>query len=359
MRIAFLYNLADEDPASFAEDDDPSRSPVVGALCRLGHDVTPVACTLDFTKVRFNVKRAGPDLAFNRVESLGGSDAMAVAIALLLDAMSIPYTGCHTEALVAAMNKVSVKQRLIRAGLPTPEWVGGDCGFRIADCGLTTPNSQSEIRNPQFLLKSVYEHASFAMDDTSIIGPAPASDIAELVRQRSEIVGKPFFAERFIDGREFNLSLLGERPDVLPPAEIDFSAFPTGKPRIVGFGAKWSEKSFEFENTPRRFDFPPSDASLIHRLKELAVECWTLFGLLGYARIDFRVDSAGQPWILEINTNPCLAPTSGFAAALEHAGLSYDEGIQRIVEAAIPRQDLPVWFQSRSATPSRPATATS
>jgi D-alanine-D-alanine ligase len=359
MRIAFLYNLSDEDPASFAEDDDPARSPVVGALRRLGHDITPIACTLDFTSVSSNIKRAGPDLAFNRVESLGGSDAMAVAVALLLDAMGIPYTGCHTEALVAAANKVSVKQRLSRAGLPTPEWISGDCGLRIADCEFGIPNPKSEIRNSQFILKSVYEHASFEIDDSSIIGPADASDVAELVRKRSEIVGKPFFAERFIDGREFNLSLLGDGPQVLPPAEIDFLAFPAGKPRIVGFGAKWSEKSFEFENTPRRFHFPPSDAPLIDRLKKLAIECWTLFGLRGYARIDYRVDSAGKPWILEINTNPCLAPTSGFAAALEHAGLSYDEGIQRIVEAALPKLNSPVCFQSRSAMPSRHATATS
>jgi D-alanine-D-alanine ligase len=172
------------------------------------------------------------------------------------------------------------------------------------------------------------------MDDSAVVRAAEPDEIAALVRKRSAISGKPFFAERFVDGREFNLSLLGNAPEVLPPAEIDFSAFPAAKPRIVGFGAKWTEASFEFQNTPRIFDFSAADRPLIRRLTDLAVECWKLFGLQGYARVDFRVDTAGQTWILEVNTNPCIAPTSGFAAAVARAGMSYDNGIQRIVEAA-------------------------
>ena len=345
MYIAFLYNRADEDPAQFAEDDDPERSPVVAALQWLGHDVTPIACTLDLAGVRSQLERIEPDVAFNRVESLGGSDAMALSIAMLLDAMHIPYTGCHTESLVATTSKTSTKERLIQAGLPTPEWITEDFDTSTkASRGVLapefTPASHLTDQNPKYILKSIFEHASFEIDDTSVVGPAAGNEIAELVRKRTAMTGKPFFAERFIEGREFNLSLLGNLPEVLPPAEIDFSAFPAEKPRIVGFGAKWTNASFEFQNTPRRFDFPAADAPLIRRLTDLAVECWRLFGLRGYARVDFRVDTSGQPWILEINTNPCIAPTSGFAAALEEAGLSYDDGIQQIVEAALPQSEL-------------------
>jgi D-alanine-D-alanine ligase len=335
VHVAFLYNRATEDPANLAEDDDPSCSPVVAALRRLGHEMSPIDCTLDLSRVRDALERHSPDVVFNRVESLGGSDALAAAVAMLLDAMRLPYTGCPMEALVTTASKIGTKERLIRAGLPTPEWTNGDCGLRVADCGLKLPfNPQSEIRNPKFIVKSVFEHASFEMDDTSVIVANAPEDIAEQVRERSTDAGKPFFAERFIDGREFNLSLLGDEPIVLPPAEIDFSMFPATKPRIVGFGAKWDDSSFEFHHTPRTFDFPAGDAPLLRWLADLAVECWRLFGLRGYARVDFRVDTDGQPWILEVNTNPCLAPTSGFAAAVEQAGMSYDECIQRIVDAA-------------------------
>jgi D-alanine-D-alanine ligase len=121
---------------------------------------------------------------------------------------------------------------------------------------------------------------------------------------------------------------------VLPAAEIDFSAFPAGKPHLVGYRAKWEEDSFEYQNTPRTFDFPPQDGPLLARIGQLARACWRLFGMRGYTRVDFRVDQAGQPWILEVNANPCLSPDAGFAAALQRAGIAYHTAIARILDAA-------------------------
>ncbi|MEX0610778.1 MAG: hypothetical protein WD738_19975 [Pirellulales bacterium] len=347
MHVTFLYNEAAEDPANIAEDDPPANSPEVAALVRLGHEVTSIACTLDLAAVRRRLDRLKPDVAFNRVESLGGSDALAAAITLLLDAMQIPYTGCPTNALVSTASKLAVKERLVRAGLPTPRWISEDFRLRtqeISDSSFLAPRSSLLSK---FILKSVFEHASFEMDDDAVIEPCSPSEIARVVHERSTLAGRPFFAEKFIEGREFNLSLLGEEPQVLPPAEIDFSAFTPNKPRIVGYGAKWDATSFEFQNTPRRFDFPAADAPLVRRLSELAVECWRLFDLSGYARIDFRCDAAGEPWILEVNANPCISPAAGYAAALDQAGLSYDDAIQRILDIALPPS-------ARSATP--PAT---
>jgi D-alanine-D-alanine ligase len=157
-----------------------------------------------------------------------------------------------------------------------------------------------------------------------------------LLSRRDEAVRGDCFAERYVEGREFNLSLLDGQDcvTVLPAAEIDFSRFPEGKPRIVGFDAKWQEDSFAYQNTPRRFAFAERDRPLLANLKKLAIECWKLFYLRGYARVDFRVDAGGQPWVLEVNTNPCLSPDAGFAAALAQAGISYDTGIERILATA-------------------------
>ncbi len=195
----------------------------------------------------------------------------------------------------------------------------------------------------RFIIKAVWEHGSFGLRDDSIVEVAGAEELRRHVEEQAARLGRECFAEQFIEGREFNLSLLtgGCRtdfqsvpPQVLPPAEIDFSAFPTGKPQIVGYEAKWDDASFEFHQTPRRFDFPPEDGPLLQRLTELARRCWEVFDLRGYVRVDFRVDGAGQPWILEINTNPCLSPDAGYAAALQRAEISYEDAMQRIVDEA-------------------------
>jgi D-alanine-D-alanine ligase len=167
-------------------------------------------------------------------------------------------------------------------------------------------------------------------DDSVLAGLAPA-EVGERLAQRAARTGRPCFAEQFIEGREFNLALLAG-PELLPPAEIEFSAYPPDKPRIVGHRAKWQSDSFEYHNTPRRFDFAAADGPLLDELRELARQCWTLFRLRGWARVDFRVDAAGKPWILEVNANPCLSPDAGFAAALQQASIPYDEAIQRILE---------------------------
>jgi D-alanine-D-alanine ligase len=198
------------------------------------------------------------------------------------------------------------------------------------------------------------------MDDDAVVSIEPGTSIDDILRARDELTGRPHFAEAYIDGREFNLTLLAgpNGPLVLPPAEIDFAAYPTGKPKIVGYRAKWDEDSFEYGNTPRRFEFASRDRELLEDLAGLAVQCWHVFELRGYARVDFRVDAENRPWILEVNANPCLAPDAGFAAAVERAGFGYHEAIGRIVDdanAAFRRADTRSSTASSSTTSNQAA----
>jgi D-alanine-D-alanine ligase len=330
MRVAFLYNCSSEDPAHDVEDEDPTQSPVVAELKRLGHSVVPVACTLNLAATREALLRVKPDVVFNRVESLGGSDSMMAAITLLLDSLQLPYTGNSTAALVATASKIAVKQRLRLAGLPTPSWIDLKNGDHDAQAPLISGHSK-------LILKAIYEHASFAITDGSVVQPSCIDRVDELLRNLDASSGRPHFAEQFIEGREFNVSLFGDKPRVLPPAEIDFSEYPPDCEHIVGHNAKCNVASAEYDRTERRFEFAEADRPLLQRLHELSVQCWRLFGLCGYARVDFRVDMLGAPWILEINSNPCILPDSGFTAALECAGISYIEAIQWILDDAIAR----------------------
>ncbi len=180
-------------------------------------------------------------------------------------------------------------------------------------------------------MKSVWEHASIGIDDSSVV--EDARKVAAVARKRQRRFGGEWFAERFIDGREFNLSLLGgsDGVELLPPAEMLFVDYPEGKRRIVDYAAKWHAGSFEFCNTVRRFAFDEADRPLLARLEDMAKTCWRLFGLRGYARVDCRVDAEDKPWVLEINVNPCLSPDAGFAAAAARRGLDLAAVLRRII----------------------------
>lgn len=147
---------------------------------------------------------------------------------------------------------------------------------------------------------------------------------------------KNIFIEEYIPGREFNLSVIGGKngPKVMPVAEMQYLDFPADKPRILNYASKWDTESFEYSHTVRTFELPESDRDLSLLLADLARKCWDLFELRGYARVDFRVNEKNQPYILEINTNPCLSPDSGFPAACDRAGISYTEMIKHIIEDA-------------------------
>jgi D-alanine-D-alanine ligase len=200
------------------------------------------------------------------------------------------------------------------------------------------PAEAGTTNHTSWIIKGVWEQGSRGMEDDAVLNDVGPAELGRRLEERWAKTRRPAFAEQFIAGREFNLAVLAgpAGPQSLHPAEIDFSAFPAGKPRIVGYAAKWRDDCFEFQNTPRRFDFEAADGPLLERLQGLALECWRLFGLRGWARVDFRVDAAGQPWILEVNANPCLSPDAGFAAALARTSIPFDEAIRRILEDCRP-----------------------
>ena len=335
MHVVILRNAVSPNDSAADRDVLVQVEAVSAALAALGHTSSTIACALDLAAARARLEQVAPELVFNLVESLGGSDWLASAATALLDTMDLPYTGSPTEALLLTNHKLLAKQRLCQAGLPTPEWAVVQKG-RAG--GVSHPGGHfSPMAGAAYVVKTLWEHASFELDGHSIVRPPDEAGLLDLLRESAGRLRRPCFAERYVEGREFNLSVLAgpEGAEVLPPAEIDFSAFPPGEPRIVGNRAKWDAGSFVFQNTPHRFDFPPGDQPLLERLSRLAREAWCLFGLGGYARVDFRVDDAGQPWILEINANPCLSPDAGFAAALTRASIPFPQAIARILQDAL------------------------
>ncbi len=327
MRIAVVHNALGDQSSPDEQDVLVQAEAVTAALERLGHATVRLTCDLNLEAVRQQLEAARPDLVFNLVESLAGTGRLLHFFPSLLDALHMPYAGASAEALFLTSNKAVAKQRLSAGGLPTPAWVGPCDGRRL--CKLPP----KETWPARWIVKSVWEHASIGLDAKALVAVADTPGLPERLRQRAPQLGGHCFAEAFVEGREFNLSVLDgpQGPQVLPPAEIVFEGYADDQVKIVDYSAKWDEASYAYHHTPRRFDFGAEDQDLLHRLQALALACWDLFDLAGYARVDFRVDPAGRPWVLEINANPCIAPDAGFAAAIERAGLSYDQAIQRII----------------------------
>jgi D-alanine-D-alanine ligase len=329
MIVAILHNEVSDVASPDEQDVLAQRDAISEALRSLGHQPISIPCTLNLEAAREHLVQLRPAVVFNLVESLGGSDWLMHSATALLDVLGLPYTGSPTEVILATTHKLLAKKRLRDSGLPTPPWIELD---HIAKPQVKKPLAPGT----RYIIKSVWEHASVGLDDQSIVVAASDSAILQRLADHNAATGRVSFAEQYIEGREFNLSLLADSNDVevLPPAEIDFSAFPSGKPHIVGYHAKWDADSAEYQNTPRRFEFPRSDGPLLGQLAELARASWQLFGVRGYSRVDFRVDAFGRPWILEVNTNPCLSPDAGFAAALSRAGINYPAAIDRVLQHA-------------------------
>ncbi|MGA2974127.1 MAG: D-alanine--D-alanine ligase [Spirochaetia bacterium] len=328
-KIALLYGRVDPSAPADEADTFVQVNAVRSALHGLGYPLIDVPVSLDLGVAAAVLKAARPVLAFNLVESIHGRGSLIHLAPSLLDSMGITYTGAPCEAIMLTSHKLLGKKTLAAAGIDTPPWMTASDALRGAP---PFP--------PPWIVKSVWEHASIGLADSSVAGSETELS-AETRRRAANEPIEQLFVEGFIEGREFNLALLAPaeegEPESLPAAEILFLGYPEGKPKVVGYRAKWEQGSFEFENTPRRFDFPAEDVEMVGRLNRLSRECWRAFGLRGYARVDFRVDGAGRPWILEINTNPCLSPDAGFLAAAQRAGLTIEEVVRRIVVEATRR----------------------
>lgn len=318
--IVLLHGAVAADAPPDEQDGLVEVATVAAALAACGYRVERLALTLDLASARRRLQAWQPQLVFNLVTTVAGRGDYIHLAPALLEELGLPFTGAPLYATFTSSNKLAAKRLLHQAGLPTPAW--------------REPDTVVDEAAGRWLVKSVWEHASIGLDDAALVD---APMLADRLAERHQRYGGRWFAERYIEGREFNLALLAAPAgwQRLPPAEILFRDYPAGKPRIVGYAAKWDEASFEYRSTPRRFDFPAADQPLLARLGQLALDCAGLFRLRGYARVDVRVDEHDQPWVLEVNTNPCLSPDAGFAAAAARAGLTLEQVIGRIVEAAL------------------------
>ncbi|WP_321495958.1 ATP-grasp domain-containing protein [uncultured Desulfobacter sp.] len=333
--IAVVYNAVDRNSQPDELDVLDQVAAVSKALADLDFNPVPVSCGLDLERFKRELTKLGPGVVFNLVESLAGQGRLIHVVPYLLDSLGIPYTGCPADTIYLTSHKTAAKERMRQAGLPTPDWIG-PCQAGMVLPSRVSAHLKNGVTNGPWIIKSLWEHGSLGLEKENIITALP-DRIGPLLEKATQGLGRACFAEAFINGREFNISLLGDGKEVrvLPPAEIRFLNFGQDEPKIVGYRAKWCPNAYEYQHTQRSFDFSETDRKLLSRLCDLALSCWDLFSLAGFARVDFRVDENQNPYILEVNANPCISPDAGFSAALDRAGISYTTAIARIMDAVI------------------------
>jgi len=324
-RIVILHSDVASDAALDDLDTLQQVETISAALASLGHDPISVPFDFNLNATSSTLISLKPDAVFNLVETVAGRGSMIYFATALLDSLGIAYTGCRTNAMYLTSNKPLTKKFLSSAGIYTPAW-------RTLD-GYSEGIAPSET----YILKASWEDASVGLDDDAVFRTDSPAMLIDALRQRRQTLGLECFAEAYIHGREFNIALLASSCGVriLPASEILFEDYPSDKLKLLDYRAKWVEDSFEYDKTRRTLDMDLRDKALIDRLHEISLQCWRLFGLRGYARVDFRVDDQGLPWVLEINANPCLSPDAGFAASLDYAGIKFEQAIDDILRDAL------------------------
>ncbi len=323
-KAVILHNQVTEDSPKDELDVLVQAKEIERALNELGYRPEIVPFSLDMEKAIRTLRQIEPLFVFNLVESVAGDGRLIHLAPALLDHLGLRFTGCGQEAIFVTSNKILGKRLLEQCEVSTPPWLA--TGDMKEKTGLAAGT---------YLLKSVWEHASNWFDESSIVQVSDATGLTDLLEKKNRSGHGQFFAERYIEGREFNQAVLTGK--FLPPAEIKFIDYPDDKLRIVDFQAKWEEESFEYVHTQRSFGFTAADQPLLAELSSIAGRCWDFFNLRGYVRVDFRVDANNRPWVLEINSNPCLSPDGGFYAAAERHGLSFTAMVERIVNDCLSR----------------------
>lgn len=238
-----------------------------------------------------------PDVVFNLFEGEADRSETEIYNAALMEWAGVPFTGAGSFGQAVARDKVRAKYLFLGAGLPSPK-------FAVVE----RPPAAPWPHPWPAIVKPAYTDASIGIDQGSVVTTQPELDAR--VRHVFERFGGPVLVEQFIPGRELQIHLYDDPTDgtlkVLPTAEIVFEYAADQKYwPIYSYEAKWNDSSVEFlaSKPVGGLTLPPP---LAERVNDIAAAAYRLMGLRDYGRIDLRVTTAGEPYLLEANPNPHL-----------------------------------------------------
>jgi len=299
---------------------------ISNALTGMGYRSTALNVDSDIFRLIDFLRGEQPDLIFNLVECVENEAIQEMNVAGIYELLKIPYTGAGPLTLGLALNKPRVKEILSYYGVRTPRHQVFECGDKVElDPKMTYP----------VIVKPAREDASVGITNDSVV--FELNDLKKQVRFIHNEFDQPALVEQYIEGREVNVAIMGnKRPVVLPISEIDFSGLTDDMHRIVSYDAKWVEGTVAFTGTqgvcPAKLS-PEEEA----QIKDMALRCYRIMGCRDYARVDVRLTRNRTPYVLEVNPNPDISDDAGFARSAKEYGLTFHQVVGKIVEYALAR----------------------
>ncbi len=332
----------------FAGSDNPIEAEltsdaqkIAATLAERGYRTTFLDFNHPFEAVQ-QIQDEKVDIVFNLCERINHSSLLEPHAAALFDILRIPYTGSNPFTLGLCLDKIRVKKLLSFHHIPTPRWDYLYEADEAFDQNFPLPA----------IVKPANSDSSLGISNESVV-----SDRDALTRRIDYVLHelkRPALVEEFIDGDEYDISILGNygyEQRVLPLSRSVFTAMPEGYWHMYPYEAKFlgsevHKKSIEVQRPPK--GVPGKLTALI---SEIALDAFNVVGCSDYGRAEVRVDAHGNPFVLEVNPNPSIGPTDCVPSVAALAGLNYGDFLEEILLLAIRRyKDRPPYYHLQMTT---------
>ena len=290
---------------------------VIGGLEKLGHEVAYVGVGGELSVIREAIEGKKPHIAFNLVEQFDNLPYFDQHVVSYLELKKQKYTGCNPRGLTLARDKALTKKILTYHRIPVPRFAVFQPRKKIA--------VPPRLSFPMFV-KSLTEEGSEGISLASLV--REPEKLIERIGFIHEKTNAAALVEEFIEGREIYVGVFGnELLTALPPWELTISK--KDAPVIATDKAKWDpqyQKKIGLKTGPAKLD-----DRMIRKIETTSKRIYRLLNLSGYARLDYRLSENGRLYLLEANPNPQIARNEDFADSAEHAGMRYEELLQKLV----------------------------
>jgi D-alanine-D-alanine ligase len=325
LRIVVLLSRELMPPDAIAEGVEKEKQPwrteydIISTLKSMDHEVYPVGLASDLAVIAKAREEHKPHIAFNLLEYFEGQALFDQHVVSYLELLKQPYTGCNPRGLTLAHDKALTKKILSYHRIAVP-------GFAVFPMGQKVVRPL-RLKFPLFV-KSVVEEGSVGIAQASVVNDDDKlSERVEFIHRQTN---SHAIAEQYIEGREIYVSVIGNRNlQTYTPWELTIKNLPEGALNIATGRLKWNpdyQKKVGLVTKPAELS-----PELQRKLELLSKRIYRHLCLSGYARLDYRMTTDGEFYLLEANPNPQIALNEDFADSAAHSGLKYPQLLQKII----------------------------